>query len=81
MFLGHNIVGQTGNVIPNKDPKAAKEYEKSKAYKGHFMVLNGVNDDDTNFSVLDGGRNKSRNMQSITSRQLNGHGDGYWNVK
>ncbi len=68
MFLGHNITGQGANG------KAIKPYG------GHYMVLNGVSDDGQSYSVLDGGRNDTRNMHSITSGQLSGHTGGYWNV-
>ncbi len=69
LFLGSKMMtgqGAEGQVKPYED--------------GHFMVLSGVNDDDTDFQVKDGGRNEKRNIHSMTSTQLAGHAGGYWSV-
>lgn len=67
MFLGHDITGKGAdgkNVRP---------------YGGHFMLLNGVSDDNKTFDVHDGGRNNSKNIHSISDQQLN-KADGYWTL-
>ena len=68
MFLGHNITGR------------GADGEDVSPYKGHFMLLNGVSDDGKTFDVHDGGRNNSRNIHTITDKQLDGHTTNYWNV-
>lgn len=68
MFLGHNIHGT------RKDGTDTK-------YGGHYMLLNGVSEDGKKFDVLDGGRNKNRNIRSISDKQLKAGSAGYWNVK
>jgi hypothetical protein len=69
LFLGHNMGGTKNNG------KAAK------AYKGHFMVLNGVSEDGKNFDVLDGGRSDASEIASVSSKQLQSGGAGYWIVE
>lgn len=69
MFLGHNISGTKNNGDP------------AKPYGGHFMVLNGVSDDGKNFDVLDGGRSDANEFASVSSKQLNSGGAGYWIVE
>lgn len=68
MFLGHNVHGT------RKDGTDTK-------YGGHFMTLTGVSDDGKNFNVNDGGRNKNRNIRTMTDKQLKDGSSGYWNVK
>lgn len=68
-FLGHDITGKGGDG------------EDTKPYKGHFMLLNGVSDDGKTYNVHDGGRNSSRNIQTITDKQLDGPAVNYWNVQ
>lgn len=67
-LLGHNMTG-TGENGRNVKP-----------YKGHYILLNGVSDDGGTFNVHDGGRNSSRNIRSMSSRQLDASAAGYWNV-
>ena len=68
MFLGHDVHGT------RKDGTDTK-------YGGHYMMLNGVSDDGKKFDVLDGGRNKNKNIRSISDKQLKAGSAGYWNVK
>ncbi len=68
MFLGHDIHGTRADGADTK-------------YGGHYMLLNGVSDDGKKFNVNDGGRNKSRNIRTISDKQLRDGSAGYWNVK
>lgn len=68
MFLGHDVHGTRADGTDTK-------------YGGHYMLLNGVSDDGKKFSVNDGGRNKNKNIRSISDKQLRDGSAGYWNVK
>lgn len=68
MMLGHNFNGQNNGSTVSR-------------YKGHFVTLSGVSEDGSNYRVNDGGRNSSRNIQSMTRQQVAAGGDGFWNVR
>ncbi len=67
----HRFCGFCGTRADGTDTK----------YGGHYMLLNGVSDDGKKFSVNDGGRNKNKNIRSISDKQLRDGSAGYWNVK
>ena len=67
MFLGHDVHGTRAD---GEDTK----------YGGHYMLLNGVSDDNKTFQVNDGGRNSNRNIRSMSARQLDDGSAGYWTV-
>ncbi|GAC1343004.1 MAG: hypothetical protein NVSMB27_02490 [Ktedonobacteraceae bacterium] len=52
-----------------------------KHYGGHFMVLNGVNDDGTSFNVLDPGANEAKDIETISQEELKSHAKGFWIVE
>jgi hypothetical protein len=68
MMLGHNFRGQNNGSTVSP-------------YKGHFVTLNGVSEDGSTYNVNDGGRNTGRNIQTMTQKQVQQGGDGFWNVR
>jgi hypothetical protein len=52
-----------------------------KHYGGHFMVLNGVNDDGTVFNVLDPGASEAKDIETISHQELKDHTNGFWIVE
>ncbi|MDQ2808139.1 MAG: glycoside hydrolase family protein [Chloroflexota bacterium] len=53
----------------------------SKPYKGHFMVLSGVNEGGTVFNVLDPGRREATDIETITHQELAHHANGFYVVQ
>jgi Peptidase_C39 like family len=49
-----------------------------KTYKGHFMVLNGVNQDNTVFNVIDPA---GANVITISRAELKRHSLGFWTIE
>jgi hypothetical protein len=50
---------------------------QNKSYGGHFMVLNGVNDDASQFNVIDPA---GKNIVRISRHELSAHAAGLWTV-
>jgi hypothetical protein len=53
----------------------------SKSYAGHFMVLNGVNQDGTVYDVLDPGAREARDIETISREDLQHHVGGFWLIE
>ncbi len=68
LFLCHKCTGKTRS-------------RTDRYYKGHFMVLSGVDDSGETFNVLDSGSNEARDIETITTKELSKHGAGYWIVE
>jgi hypothetical protein len=47
-------------------------------YGGHFMVLRSVDESGNTFSVLDPGRGETRDIETISRRELRTHTNGFW---
>jgi len=54
-----------------------------KSYKGHFMVLSGVNGSGKKavYDVLDPGANERADISTISYENLSGHNGGFWIVR
>ncbi|MBK9492219.1 MAG: C39 family peptidase [Haliscomenobacter sp.] len=52
----------------------------NKSYGGHFMVLNGVNEAGTVYNVLDSGANESKDISTITHKELKSNAQGFWTI-
>jgi|GEM_PF-5613456 len=52
----------------------------NKSYGGHFMVLNGVNEAGTVYNVLDSGANESKDITTITHKELKSNAQGFWTI-
>jgi len=52
-----------------------------KHYGGHFMVLNGVNNDGTVYNVLDPGARESKDIETISYYELQNHTGGFWIIE
>jgi hypothetical protein len=63
-----------------KDCKGKNVSGGDKSYGGHFMVLNGVNDDSSVFTVLDPGANESKDIETISYDELQKHTGGFWMI-
>jgi len=53
----------------------------SKSYGGHFMVLNGVNESEMEYNVLDPGANERNDILTISRQQLQTRTNGFWIVE
>jgi hypothetical protein len=50
----------------------------TKSYKGHYMVLTGVDDSGRIFTVSDVGGSEGRGIANIAQNNLASHGAGFW---
>lgn len=64
-----------------KDCTGKNQSGGDKYYGGHFMVLNGVNDDATTFNVLDPGNGESSDISTIPRAQLESNTRGFWIIE
>ncbi len=74
---------RSGNLVIFlcKDCTGKNRSGGDKHYGGHFMVLNGVNDDGTVFNVLDPGANEAKDIETISRQELKEHTNGTWIVE
>lgn len=50
----------------------------NKSYGGHYMVLNGVNENGTVYNVLDPGAGETTDIETISRLELQSHSSGFW---